>query len=100
MDCVVYSEIQFVEISALLWSNIVLVLTLMVGDADAYLASLLVLSAEFPEMVARNLLIGCVEPSLTAAKAPLDCSVARQVAPMRLRISVVYHRQPVGCGGD
>jgi O-antigen/teichoic acid export membrane protein len=61
MGCVVYGGIRIEETFALLRSNVVLVLALVVVGAGAYFASLLVLSAEFRETVARNLPFGPVE---------------------------------------
>jgi O-antigen/teichoic acid export membrane protein len=58
MGCVVYGGIRIEETFALLRSNVVLVLALVIVGAGVYFGSLLVLSMEFRETVARNLSLG------------------------------------------
>jgi O-antigen/teichoic acid export membrane protein len=55
MGCVVYGGIQIEETFALVRSNVLLVVILVVVGAGMYFACLLALSVEFRETVARNL---------------------------------------------
>lgn len=61
MSCVVYGGIWVENTFALLQNNIVLVLTLVILGAGVYFVSLLTLSVDFRETVARNLPVGFVE---------------------------------------
>jgi O-antigen/teichoic acid export membrane protein len=61
MACVVYGGLWVENTFALLQNNIVLVLTLVILGAGVYFVSLLTLSVDFRETVARNLPVGFVE---------------------------------------
>jgi O-antigen/teichoic acid export membrane protein len=61
MACVVYGGLWVKNTFALLQNNIVLVLSLVILGAGVYFVSLLTLSVDFRETVARNLPVGFVE---------------------------------------